>query len=93
MGYIKTFNEMFGRDDDRYCYFSEKDFNREIYVPETYGDDFTSQFDDITDAELYDLIGSLYDFTAGDERPDRNDREEMLGWIYEYAVSMLEDNR
>lgn len=89
MARIKKINEF--RNDDRYYYFSEAALEREVYVPETYGEEFTKQFDDMSNRQLYDALNSLYDFAGGDTRPDMNDREEMLQWLYEYAYSMLED--
>lgn len=77
------------RDDGRYCYFSEKSITREVYVPETFGDEFKSQFDDMDNRQLYDAVKELYDFVAGDPMPNKYDRDELLSWIYEYALDMV----
>ena len=47
MARIKKINEF--RNDDRYYYFSEAALEREVYVPETYGEEFTKQFGTIDD--------------------------------------------
>lgn len=86
---IKKINEM--SNDDRYYYFSESDLNREVYVPEVFDDDFKKQFDDLDNAKLFSAIKSLYDLVQGDEKPDTNDRDDLLKWIWEYAVCALED--
>ena len=86
---IKKINEY--RNDDRYYYFSESSLSREVYVPDTFDDEFKQQFDDMTNKQLYDAVGELYDFVTGDTKPNMNDRDELLSWIYEYACGMIDE--
>ena len=85
---IKKINEF---NNDRYYCFSEKELNREVYAPERFGSDFCRQFDDMTNKQIYDLVLSLYDFVNGDRKPNIGDRDELLEWVYEYAVEMLDE--
>lgn len=89
--YVGTREVSESRDDGRYYYFSEKSITREVYVPETFDDEFKSQFDDMDNRQLYEAIKELYDLVAGDPMPNKYDRDELLSWIYEYAREMLEN--
>lgn len=97
MTHIKRIDEMSGTaaqgggkyDESRYYYVDY--LNMEVYVHEDFRK-FAKQFDRIPTPKIYDTIVSLYDFTSQDERPDRNDRETLLEWLYEYCCADLDEN-
>lgn len=77
------------RYDDRYYYFDTETLAKEVYVTEHFDDEFKEQFADKTNKQLYDAVMSLYDFVAGDTKPNLNDRDDILIWLYEYAYEAI----
>lgn len=86
--HVKRINEF--NDSGRYCYIGVESLNKEIRVPETFCDEFKEQFNDADNKQLLDIIMELYDFASTDRKPDVNDREELLSWLYEYCCAMID---
>jgi len=64
--------------------------NREVVVNSTF-DEFMEQFEDVDTKDLYDFVMKTYDFATGDAKPDINNREEILNWVYEYCIAFANE--
>ena len=49
------------------------------------------QFEDVDTRDLYDFVVKTYDFASEDEKPDANNRNEILEFVYEYCIAFANE--
>lgn len=64
--------------------------HREVDVCSTL-EEFSEQFEDTPTKDLYDFVVKSYDFASDDEKPNANNRNEILEFVYEYCVAFADE--
>ena len=81
--HVKRVNEM--NSDNDYAYLDY--LNMEVKLYDNI-EDFAKQFDDVDTAKLYDFVDKVYDHVEGDEMPGKNDRDNIMEYVYLYATEV-----